>query len=107
MEMAPSPIERIKSMPKAIEGACEPTREHRNSKTSLSQATDRSHCSIKAIGNFTSLAMNPAGQEEPHLLLKKHPDKTAMGRTEKGFDFLGYHFVPVGFRWPKRPSRSS
>ncbi|MBE9535686.1 MAG: hypothetical protein IMF07_00760 [Proteobacteria bacterium] len=30
------------------------------------------------------------------LNLEKHPDKTAMGRTEKGFDFLGYHFGPEG-----------
>ena len=30
------------------------------------------------------------------LRLNKHPDRTAMGRTEKGFDFLGYHFNPDG-----------
>jgi len=30
------------------------------------------------------------------LKLEKHPDKTAMGRTQKGFDFLGYHFAPEG-----------
>ena len=30
------------------------------------------------------------------LKLEKHPDKTVMGRTEKGFDFLGYHFGPEG-----------
>ena len=30
------------------------------------------------------------------LGLKKHPDKTLIGRTEKGFDFLGYHFGPEG-----------
>ncbi len=30
------------------------------------------------------------------LKLEKHPDKTAMGRTEKGFDFLGCHFSPEG-----------
>ncbi len=30
------------------------------------------------------------------LHLEKHPDKTVMGRTEKGFDFLGYHFSPDG-----------
>jgi RNA-directed DNA polymerase len=28
------------------------------------------------------------------LHLEKHPDKTVMGRTEKRFDFLGYHFSP-------------
>jgi RNA-directed DNA polymerase len=30
------------------------------------------------------------------LKLSKHPDKTAMGRVERGFDFLGYHFTPQG-----------
>ncbi len=30
------------------------------------------------------------------LKLEKHPDKTDMGRAEKGFDFLGYHFSPKG-----------
>jgi RNA-directed DNA polymerase len=30
------------------------------------------------------------------LKLAKHPDKTAMGRVERGFDFLGYHFTPTG-----------
>jgi len=24
--------------------------------------------------------------------LKQHPDKTLLGRIERGFDFLGYHF---------------
>ena len=28
------------------------------------------------------------------LRLEKHPDKTLIGRTERGFDFLGYHFKP-------------
>ena len=27
------------------------------------------------------------------LDLEKHPDKTFMGRIERGFDFLGYHFT--------------
>ena len=26
------------------------------------------------------------------LRVEKHPDKTFIGRPEKGFDFLGYHF---------------
>jgi len=30
------------------------------------------------------------------LGLEKHPDKTDMGRIEKGFDFLGFHFSPEG-----------
>ncbi len=30
------------------------------------------------------------------LGLDKHPDKTFVGRIEKGFDFLGYHFSRTG-----------
>ena len=30
------------------------------------------------------------------LRLAKHPDKTFIGRIERGFDFLGYHFGPAG-----------
>ncbi len=28
------------------------------------------------------------------LGLEKHPDKTFIGRVERGFDFLGYHLAP-------------
>ena len=30
------------------------------------------------------------------LRLEQHPDKTLIGRIERGFDFLGYHFELVG-----------
>ena len=30
------------------------------------------------------------------LRLEKHPDKTFIGRIERGFDFLGYRFGPEG-----------
>ena len=30
------------------------------------------------------------------LRLEKHPDKTFVGRIEKGFDFLSYHVNPAG-----------
>ena len=30
------------------------------------------------------------------LRLEQHPDKTLIGRTERGFDFLGYHFEAAG-----------
>ncbi len=30
------------------------------------------------------------------LCLLKHPDKTFIGRIDRGFDFLGYHFGPEG-----------
>ncbi len=36
------------------------------------------------------------------LCLEKHPDKTFIGRTEKGFDFLGYHFGPDGLSMAER-----
>ena len=39
------------------------------------------------------LALNETFNE---LRLEKHPDKTSMGRTQRGFDFLGYHFGPNG-----------
>ena len=30
------------------------------------------------------------------LKITKHPDKTEMGRVERGFDFLGYHYSSDG-----------
>jgi hypothetical protein len=36
------------------------------------------------------------------LRLEKHPDKTFIGRIERGFDFLGYHFGPAGSRVAKQ-----
>ncbi len=36
------------------------------------------------------------------LNLEKHPDKTFIGRIEKGFDFLGYHFGPYGLSVAKK-----
>ncbi len=36
------------------------------------------------------------------LGLEKHPDKTFIGRIEKGFDFLGYHFGPDGLSVAKK-----
>ncbi len=30
------------------------------------------------------------------LRMEKHPDKTFIGRIQRGFDFLGYHFGPDG-----------
>ncbi len=37
------------------------------------------------------------------LGLEKHPDKTFIGRIEKGFDFLGYHFGPAPAPPPRQP----
>ena len=36
------------------------------------------------------------------LGLEKHPDKTFIGRIERGFDFLGYHFSPANLAVAKK-----
>ncbi len=41
-------------------------------------------------------AVKALNQVLSSLRLEKHPDKTFVGRIEKGFDFLGYHFNPAG-----------
>ena len=35
------------------------------------------------------------------LCLLKHPDKTFIGRIERGLDFLGYRFGPEGLSMAK------
>jgi hypothetical protein len=39
-------------------------------------------------------AVKVVNQTLGSLNLEKHPDKTFIGRIERGFDFLGYHFSP-------------
>lgn len=39
-------------------------------------------------------AIRVLNQTFKKLKLEKHPDKTLLGRTERGFDFLGYFFKP-------------
>ena len=41
-------------------------------------------------------AIRVLNQTFNELKLEQHPDKTFIGRTERGFDFLGYHFEPEG-----------
>ncbi len=41
-------------------------------------------------------AIKQVNTELTRLNLAQHPDKTFIGRISKGFDFLGYHFSPVG-----------
>ncbi len=41
------------------------------------------------------------------LGLEKHPDKTFIGRIERGFDFLGYHFGPDGLSVAKKTAEIS
>ena len=47
-------------------------------------------------------AIRVLNQTFNELKLEKHPDKTVMGRIEKGFDFLGYHFSPKGLTVAKK-----
>jgi hypothetical protein len=42
-------------------------------------------------------AIRALNQTLNELKLEKHPEKTSIGRTERGFDFLGYHLSPKGF----------
>jgi RNA-directed DNA polymerase len=41
-------------------------------------------------------AIKRVNQTLAELKVEKHPDKTFIGRIERGFDFLGYHFSPGG-----------
>ena len=41
-------------------------------------------------------AIRVLNQTFNELNLQKHPDKTDIGKTERGFDFLGYHFSRNG-----------
>ena len=40
-------------------------------------------------------AIRVLNQTFNELKLEKHPDKTLLGRTARGFDFLGYFIKPV------------
>jgi hypothetical protein len=46
-------------------------------------------------------AVKAVNQTLGALSLEKHPDKTFIGRIERGFDFLGYHFSPAGLTLAK------
>ena len=43
-----------------------------------------------------NLAVKAVNQVLGSLRLEKHPEKTFIGRMERGFDFLGYHLSPEG-----------
>ncbi len=47
-------------------------------------------------------AIKVLNQTFDELKLEKHPDKTFIGRVEKGFDFLGYHISPEGLSLAKK-----
>jgi len=59
-------------------------------------------CTISALEGVETLkahrAVRVLTQVLASLKLEKHPEKTFIGRIERGFDFLGYHFRPDGFR---------
>jgi hypothetical protein len=40
-------------------------------------------------------AIKKANQVLGRLKVEKHPDKTFIGKVDRGFDFLGYHFTPL------------
>ncbi|NEO79490.1 reverse transcriptase/maturase family protein [Moorena sp. SIO4G3] len=41
-------------------------------------------------------AIKAVNEVMEELLVVKHPDKTFIGRVDRGFDFLGYRFLPTG-----------
>jgi RNA-directed DNA polymerase len=47
-------------------------------------------------------AVKMVNQRLAALGLEKHPDKTFIGRIERGFDFLGYRFSPAGLTLAKQ-----
>ncbi len=47
-------------------------------------------------------AVKAVNQVFAALGMEKHPDKTFIGRTERGFDFLGYYFRPEGVSVAKK-----
>jgi hypothetical protein len=49
-----------------------------------------------------SCAATKSGSVNGIVGLEKHPDKTFIGRIERGFDFLGYHFGPAELAVAKR-----
>ncbi len=47
-------------------------------------------------------AVKAANEVLAALGMEKHPDKTFIGRIERGFDFLGYYFRPEGLSVAKK-----
>ncbi len=48
-------------------------------------------------------AIRKVNQCLTQLQLQKHPDKTFIGKITRGFDFLGYHFMPPQKKDAKTP----
>jgi hypothetical protein len=47
-------------------------------------------------------AIRVLNQTFNELKLEKHPEKTLIGRIERGFDFIGYRFEPKGITLAKK-----
>jgi len=62
------------------------------------------NCPLSAISDILQRRKTvPLGRPSLGALsLEKHPDKTFIGRIERGFDFLGYHFSPEGLTVSKK-----
>jgi hypothetical protein len=56
------------------------------------------------VGDIASFERirNLLNQTFNKLKLEKHPKKTLIGRLDRGFDFLGYHFHPQGLTVAKK-----
>ena len=52
-------------------------------------------------------AVRTVNRQLSALRLEKHPDKTLIGKIERGFDFLGYRFDAAVLKLRKRQSRNS
>jgi hypothetical protein len=52
------------------------------------------HIGVSHFGKLWTSPVSDPNETSHELKLEKYPDKTVMGRTEKGFDFLGISFQP-------------
>jgi len=72
----------------------------------LGELVKRADCFyVRYIGDWVVLAsarwklqaaIRAANQVMVALRVRQHPDKTSIGRIQRGFDFLGYHFSATG-----------
>jgi hypothetical protein len=59
-------------------------------------STQSGHCRSTNLQWKLREPVRIVNQTLTELKLEKHPDKTYIGKIEKGFDFLGYRFEPRG-----------
>ena len=65
---------------------------------SLSINSSSCHCVPTALAALMGQAFLEKCSDLKRQQLEKYPDKTFIGKIEKGFDFLGYHFCRAGLR---------